>query len=183
MFILTSTWECCRYWDLGDKQIANNSRAGSVSVYFAITNSGIRFTGVSEPTKAVFMLVRDPVERFISVRCKGEIHPGTGNHFELQSKLAVGPEVHLYRFPEQLRQFGEDTGLGEIPWVNKSTSQPPQITEAEREQVLLDYAPDVELFESLRGPSPIVKSRLSPESRPATRLGKSLSLWGSAKRR
>lgn len=150
MFLPTATGESCRYWDLGDKQIANNSRAGSVSVYFAIVNSGIRFTGVSEPTKPVFMLVRDPVERFISAKRKGEIYPGAGNHFDLQSKLAVGPSVHLYRFPDQLMEFAADTGLGEIPWVNKSTSQPPQITEAERQQVLRDYAPDVELFESLR---------------------------------
>jgi len=152
MFMLTLTGEYCRYWDLGDKQIANNSRAGSVSVYFAIANSGIPFAMVSKATKPVYMLVREPVDRFLSAKRKEQveaIYPGTGNHFDLQSKLAIGPKVFLYRFPDQLEQFGKDTGL-EISWFNKSTSAKPVLTETERQRVLEQYAPDVELYQSIK---------------------------------
>lgn len=150
MWYTTANHELVRYWDLSDKQIANNSRAGSVSVYFAIVNKYGKAEGISgAPTKPMFMLVREPVERFISAKAKGPVPLNTGNHFDLQCDLAIGPKVFLYRFPEQLKQFGQDTGLGEIPWINPSVSEKPVLTESERQGVLERYAADVRLYESI----------------------------------
>ena len=150
MYATTSTGALVRYWDLPDMQIPNNSRVASVSVKFAIHNKFKLAAGIDgSPTKPVFMLVREPVSRYISALRKGPIEPNTGNHFGLQSDLAVGPQVHLYRFPEELEAFGRDTGLGPIPWMNESSAPKPSLSPRETDMVLERYAKDVELFSRL----------------------------------
>lgn len=155
MWHLCESGKLARYWDLPDKQIANNSRVASVSVHFAVIAKFGTVAGVESVSKPVYMLVRDPIERYISALRKeasGHIEPNTGNHFELQSDLAVGPKVFLYRFPEHLEQFGRDTGLGVIPWVNKSQREMLILTDSQRLEALKRYVLDVALFNSICHP-------------------------------
>jgi len=152
MFYLAPGGKLVTYWDLPTCQVPNNSRVGSVSIHFAITQ---KFHGQcpcisGAPTKPVLALIRDPVERYRSAMVKAVEDRSLGNHFSLQCELLIGQDVRLYRFPEHLEQFVKDTGLGSITWSNKSPVQKPELTPQQVQDVLERYKKDVEIYASIR---------------------------------
>lgn len=153
MWYSTPDGKVTKYWDLPDKQIPNNSRVGSVSVFFAIMQKYHKCDVVTgPPTKPVYALIRDPFKRFISARAKGVVSQKWGNHFRLQIEQIVGIDqpVHLYKFPEHLEQFGKDVGL-EIGWVNTSYGKRP-LSWLMKKVVAKLYSADVKLFAAITKP-------------------------------
>lgn len=117
------------------------------------------------PELPVRLLIRDPVRRFISAA--GQMARFTvdgiikglrgGNPFFTENFHLLPQTLYtlfggfLYRFPEHIRHFEKDCGLGELPILN------PRVTgvtlTAEQEAFVLDYyADDVRLYSGIREP-------------------------------
>lgn len=127
------------------------------------------------PTKPVFMLVRDPVQRFLSSMARIQIEdidgtitalnggttvmnisgynimPDNNWHFYKQVNFTKsGQPTKMYRFPDQLAQFCADTGLAmPFPLINAATNPKPTLTTAQTTALQAYYADDVALFNGI----------------------------------
>lgn len=154
------------FWDLPNLQIASNRRVASTSVVVAIQKVFPPITPppfnelphwVSVATKIVHLLVRDPLERFLSavsanshVTADERIQqlPSEHPHFLCQSSYAQG-KVILYRFPEQLDEFAKTCGLPQLSWENRTDGEKPTLTATQAFKVRELYREDYQLIDSI----------------------------------
>jgi hypothetical protein len=144
------------YWELPTLLIANNSKVASTAIWKRISQRFGVAAETNEPTKPVYLLVRDPVERFqsavatlLGMRLATDVDSTLAAmpddvHLWHQSRY-LAPVTHLYRYPDHLDQFAADTRLAPLPLLNQ-TREKPVLTEEQRERVLEIYRDDVELF-------------------------------------
>lgn len=124
------------------------------------------------PELPVLLLVRNPVDRFLSgssylsqdidklltglekddeeyVLESLPIKITKNTHFIKQSWLIKG-DTRLYRFPDQLEQFCLDAGLDwPLQRINEGKNVKPILTEEQIKRIESYYAEDVELFKSI----------------------------------
>lgn len=136
---------------------------------------------MASPDRPVAMLVREPLDRFLSGvaylrldldaaidsllngtpvpgsrgnRQRG-IHVNRNVHFAKQSKMPYG-ETHLFRFPDHIQAIAALLGLGPVPHLNITPRPKPQVTDAQRAAILNYYAADVALYESITQPNTVI---------------------------
>jgi len=124
------------------------------------------------PELPVLLLVRNPVDRFLSgasylgqdidrlltglenddmeyVLESLPINIRKNTHFIKQSWLITG-DTKLYRFPDQLQQFCHDADLEwPLPKVNEGRNVKPVLTPEQISRIKAYYVEDVELWQSL----------------------------------
>lgn len=136
---------------------------------------------MASPDRPVAMLVREPLERFLSgvaylnidldaavdSLLNGTSVPASrGNrqrsirvdrnvHFAPQSEMPYG-ETHLFRFPDHIQDIATLLGLGPVPQLNITASQKPPVTEEQRSAILGHYASDVDLYASITQPNTVI---------------------------
>lgn len=107
-----------------------------------------------EPERQVLVLVREPVERFLSMLSLLGMGVGealadeelmAGDHFAPQAAFECDK---AFRFPDQIAEFCAEAGLPGLELVNEGGPKP-EITDAERGLVEARYADDVKLYRSL----------------------------------
>ena len=125
-----------------------------------------------EPKLPVLLLVRNPIDRFLSgaaylnqdvdrllTGLENDDHEYVleslpliirkNTHFIKQSWLMVG-DTRLYRFPDHLERFCHDAGLEwPLPKINEGKQVKPILTDEQIKRVQAYYAEDVELYNSL----------------------------------
>lgn len=114
------------------------------------------------PTKPVLMLVRDPMERFISAASMNHGHidiedalAGMGSEpYERQvdyvkSAKEAGQEIKLFKFPTHLKAFCKAAGFTGLDILNRATAEPKILTPEQEDLVRVFYADDIELFNSI----------------------------------
>jgi hypothetical protein len=144
----------------------------------------------TEPTLPVVLLVREPVDRFLSAMAQVQItdvdaaldalekgtpilcpRPNTvqdlrdNEHFVLQSVfLKVTSEALLYRYPVDLEALA---GLLELqyplPVMNETVVEKVMLTEPQNERVLAYYADDANLFASIKKAGQVHVSVIEPD--------------------
>lgn len=141
-----------RYWNLPGRCIANNHKVASQSIFNQVNALGFGESGASIPSDStVFLLVREPVSRYVSAMRTTRTYPARSDdpHFESQSSLVVPGRTRLYKFPEHLDEFSMHTGLGRLLKINESKGWCPQLTDSDRDMICTVYASDVDLFNSI----------------------------------
>jgi hypothetical protein len=124
----------------------------------------------TESPKAPLILVRDPIDRFLSAcaqedkmvseaiaACRADT---ASNHFRPTVDWIVAG-AKLYKFTDHLDQFSADAGLPELPMLNASESKGktyPGITDAELVEVKGIYADDIALFDSIKLPGQLYEN-------------------------
>ena len=135
----------------------------------------------SRPDRPVAMLVREPLDRFLSGVAYLNINldaaidsllngtPATASrgdrqrsirvnrnvHFAKQSQMPYG-ETHLFRFPAHITNLSMLLGLGPVPQLNITPRPKPQVTDAQRASILNYYAADVALYDSITQPGVVI---------------------------
>ncbi len=145
-----------QYFILPNCCVAKIHKAGSTSLAEAIGDTFYpnkpkedMVPWLEKPDRPVKILMRDPIERFISAitMFNSTVEYALENlleniHFIPQSKyLTVGAEI--YNFPEDIENFCKHTGLPSIPHLRLSTKIKAKITSAQRKKILNYYASDV----------------------------------------
>ncbi|HEX4613843.1 MAG TPA: hypothetical protein VH092_37020 [Urbifossiella sp.] len=125
------------------------------------------------PDRPVYVLIRDPVERFRSAMTQYRLADAGATlarleagdplaldqHFAPQSPFArTGLETHTYRYPDELRRFAAATGLRwPLAQINLTRRPKPDLLPAQEERVRRYYAADVTLWDSVLA-SPILSN-------------------------
>lgn len=119
--------------------------------------------------KTKLLLVRDPIEKFISACVEDRIENidefldwveenpemGRRNHFLKQSRFVKNTKILAYKFPKHLGELAKKIGLeNPLPDIDGGNSnlEKPVLTDVQKERVLLAYSEDVELFKSIKKP-------------------------------
>lgn len=128
----------------------------------------------SRPDRPVAMLMREPLDRFLSgvayfnINLEAAIDSlvndtktqvsrgsrqrsicvGTNIHFAHQSMMPYG-ETHLFRFPDHLPDFALLLGIGPMPQLNITPRAKPAVTPDQAAVILEHYADDVALYNSI----------------------------------
>lgn len=105
------------------------------------------------PQGTIHMLVRDPVDRFLSACSLQGLDiatalaglPSQDMHFAPQSASSAG--AALYKYPDQIEAFCAATGL--TLTVNNATQNALTATDDQKSAIKNFYAADVALFEGL----------------------------------
>jgi hypothetical protein len=110
-----------------------------------------------EERESIFLLVRDPVERFRSACAEREIQDVSGlldrlesgqcydPHFAPQSQFA-GEGVRVYRYPDQLEELARDAGLEHpLPEILGPRRPKPELTQEQEARVKRIYSEDFKL--------------------------------------
>jgi hypothetical protein len=138
--------------------------------------------GTYQPDRPVAMLVREPLDRFLSgvaylnmnlesaieslltgVRTTAShrgsgprpINVSTNIHFARQSEMPYG-ETHLFRFPDHVFELAALLGIGSVPRLNVTPKPQPAVTDEQRDAILGHYAADVALYESITAPDTVL---------------------------
>ena len=182
-------WTVPRYFQCLNGFIADNRRVASTSIGTGIIQSmnlnistgsqqwRFQIPYTDRPTNDVFLLVRDPVDRFLSAMvlrrlddvddtltalanetqiggCPCEIN--NDPHFYHQSwyiDMANGQNVWLYKFPDHIDNMAKDTGIGQtMPTENVTEIPKPSITDDQKNQVYQYYSDDYTLFQKITSP-------------------------------
>lgn len=131
------------------------------------------------PTNPVVVIVRDPVDRFLSgiaylnvtvedaidslqtgslVRIRRTMQPLLENvHFKPQHRLMSGA-THLFRFADHFPQAHTFLGLGTPLALNQTSSPKPSITAQQRSVIESIYADDILLYDQITAPNTIVNA-------------------------
>lgn len=126
----------------------------------------------NEPDKPVFLLVREPVERFVSAVAHLQIDAektltalendermvfqtlnkkARNDTHLLPQHIYNGTNTKLYRFPDQLEQLCKDADINyPLPKVNEGKYTKPVLTEDQIKRVKQYYKEDVALFDSIK---------------------------------
>lgn len=104
------------------------------------------------PAKKVLMLMRHPVDRFLSACAMLHMTVEEGlasdsHYFRPQADFKADK---IYRYPDQIAAFCKEAGLGELEIINR-TKRTVLATLQERERIEKRYAKDMEIFNNLRG--------------------------------
>ncbi len=116
-----------------------------------------------EPHLPVIMLMRDPIDRFISAASMNDalelddifadLQNGgewTEDHVMLRQSDYVRPGIKIFQFPDQARQFCEEAGFKfPLATLNKNKGEKITLTEEQLAIVKEYYAEDIKLFSSL----------------------------------
>lgn len=132
------------------------------------------------PEKPVVLLVRNPVERFISALSqfniqdcslvidalhKNEKFPFPNSkptfirqdpHFRLQSELLYG-ESHLFKFPDHIHEAMKFVGIDFNPEHLNKAKEKISLTKDQLDFIQFYYYDDIKLFEQIKEPNTIVK--------------------------
>ena len=122
------------------------------------------------PSKPVALLVRNPLDRFLSgvaylnidinsaidslvnntpVHFRKKTLPILTNvHFEFQHLKTWG-ESHVFKYEEHLSDFVTLLGLGSLPITNQTERAKPEITEEQRSIIETVYAEDIAFYNSI----------------------------------
>ncbi len=106
------------------------------------------------PELPVLMLVREPVDRFLSMlSLTGQTVESALSDDELMAGEHFGPQSAFecdkaFRFPDQIEAFCAEAGLPVLEVANEG-GEKPDITGAERDLIESRYAADVKLYLSL----------------------------------
>lgn len=128
------------------------------------------------PDGPVYLLVREPVSRFLSacafLNCepadlidayfaptqksaisKGfvPVNPKADIHFRKQVDMLVGPQTFCYRLESHMAEFVADTGLV-LPSVNVAKREKAVLSAEEREKVCEWFSDDIKLYEFVDAP-------------------------------
>jgi hypothetical protein len=125
---------------------------------------------VTVPDRPVVLLVRNPVDRFISAICQTKLPAAVAldcllndgfyhfsnrskptrlredEHFRPQSRLVTANTTVLL-FPDQIQIAANLLQLGALPHLNQNLHGKPTLTAAQTSQVNYLYAADLELFQ------------------------------------
>jgi hypothetical protein len=115
-----------------------------------------------QDSEAVYLVVREPIEKFRSACRMSKIAPNKAldkligddlldPHFQLQSRFVKTKKpVHLYKL-EDVEQMAEDLGLETpLPTRNQgSEEEKPELTPEELRKVKKYYRDDIELYNSI----------------------------------
>jgi hypothetical protein len=125
----------------------------------------------SEPIHPVLMVVRNPLDRFVSACVFSKISPDdaltsleSGNKtpgtFRKQSDyLTVAKDIELYRFPDGLNVIAAKLGFSELLVVNVTdASAKPKLTPEQEKRVLAYYADDAALYASVQFAGQVVRA-------------------------
>jgi hypothetical protein len=133
------------------------------------------------PDRPVLMLVRSPLDRFLSgvayleldldaaIRSlttgervpgnrghrKGGIRTDTNIHFIPQATMPYG-ETHLFRFPDHLEEAVAALGMTLPRRMNVTPRPKASATEQQRQAILAHYAADVEMYDSITHPNTVI---------------------------
>lgn len=130
-------------------------------------NDGMIWQAIAPQTeevhKDIFMLFRDPVDRFLSIsRMYGlsvdeaivvaKDNKDDAHFFSQASYMAKNVASYVYRFPEQIKQFCEHTKICfPLPDINFSLPKMYQITKEQKQEIENIYDDDVFLSKKLAG--------------------------------
>lgn len=108
------------------------------------------------PDKPVLMLLRDPIERFVSAVAMLNLDPAEvikdigsyePNYFQPQSLfLDDHPDAKVFLFPSQIDEFCKAAGFPELPAINEAKNPKPELTKEQIEFLKEYYATDIKLF-------------------------------------
>lgn len=125
---------------------------------------------LEKPDRAALLLVRHPIDRFISAVQQVKLSVETAldcllndtphhfshrskptrlrddEHFKFQSQRLTSDTLTLV-FPDQLRTAVKLLRLKSLPHLNQARATKPELTEVQRSQVAYFYAKDLELFQ------------------------------------
>jgi hypothetical protein len=133
------------------------------------------------PTKPVVLLVREPLDRFLSgvaylqidladairslttgekvvcgrKRKNQQIAVNKNIHFKQQSSMPFG-ETHLFRFPDHIAEAAALIGMTLPPKINVTPRPKPSVTPMQSRAILDYYAKDVALFQSIAAPNTVI---------------------------
>jgi hypothetical protein len=129
------------------------------------------------PSKPVALLVRNPVERFLSgvaylnldiddainslanntpVKFKRKELPILTNvHFDFQHLKTWG-ESHVFKLEEHLNDFVDFLQLGFLPTFNQTNRPKPVITEQQKNIIESVYAEDISFYNSIVAPNTVI---------------------------
>lgn len=180
----------CPYFVAGDRLLAFNAKAGSSSLVREIIrryypahetslsfNHNVRHHGcvdkLAKPDRPVVVVVRDPVDRFLSAMVQtgladvdaviNELTTDAGNVVSIEAGGLLSEDVHFLpqsRFAGEIRWFpihriddaADELGVRRPLRLNASDpAQRPTITQAHAEAVRDYYAADVELWQQVNG--------------------------------
>lgn len=154
--------------------IARNPRVASMAIAQAIMQtyyllftknclSPVDFWNIcpttETPTGTILLLVRDPIDKFLSAVAGAEINAddaidnldkglGSNIHFDEQSKFA-SVATNIYKYPEELPAFCKAAGLPfPLPFVNETTVDKAVLTPAQLIKLQQHYSTDEVLFAS-----------------------------------
>lgn len=199
------------YIDIPDYCVAYNAKVGCTSLSRAIITryfpeheeevarfvdlhhaGPISFTKskrVKYAYKPVVLMVRHPVERFISainqvgiedidlaiealeykslfklLHVSKPIYLYQDIHFKSQYSL-LSHENHLFRFPEHVRDVEQFLGLGYMMVLNKSVKPKPILNDSQRERILSYYKLDMDLYDTIKHGNTVIMSKMMSEWR------------------
>jgi len=135
----------------------------------------------SRPDRPVAMLVREPLDRFLSgvaylninleaaidslvngthaQASRGSrqrsIRVSKNVHFAPQSEMPYG-ETHLFRFPDHLQDLAALLEIGLVPKLNITPRPKPAVTPDQAAVILGHYAADVALYASITQPGVVI---------------------------
>jgi hypothetical protein len=129
------------------------------------------------PSKPVVLLVRNPLDRFLSgvaylnidinnaidslvnntpVQFRKKSLPILTNvHFEFQHLKTWG-ESHVFKLEEHLNDFVAFLGLGSLPVSNQTEQTKPTITEEQKNIIETVYSEDIAFYNSITQPNTII---------------------------
>lgn len=157
------------YYILPKCSVIRNSRVASMATAQAIMQKFYPCEGLNDARDfynavpvsdksfgKVFVLIRDPIERFLSAVSCLEIDldvaiKGLGNGLELNEHFAPQNKFifdRAYKFPEQISEFCAAIGLAELPLVNESNRKP-VLTEEQLGFLQDFYVEDMRLYGSI----------------------------------
>ena len=197
------------YIDIPDYCIAYNAKVGCTSLSRAIITKyypeheeevarfiDLHHAGPISFTKAkklkyaykpVVLMVRHPVERFISAtnqvgiedieiaisaledkslykltHVSKPIYLYQDIHFKSQYSL-LSHENHVFRFPEHIKDVEQFLGLGCMKVLNKSVKPKPPLNDSQIERILSHYKLDMDLYNIIKHGNTIVRSKMMSE--------------------
>lgn len=197
-----------KYFLAGPYAVALNAKSGSSSMCLAIikrwhsaiyqslvtgaypvgkTMYNVPWHGICPSSKTpdtpVVVMVRDPVERFLSgvtylnidlaeaidslsngtmvSTNRGSINVATNIHFWHQHRACRG-ETHLFRFPQHVAEAQVLLDLEEFPHTNAGSSAKPTLTPEQRDVVEQHYAIDMGLYAAIVQPNTIQQHPVPP---------------------
>lgn len=159
-----------KYIDGPTHSIAFNHKAGTMSICVAAAKAwwpdllaGLgsmphlaRFVvpKIEVPRNPVLVTIREPIDRFRSGCATLGITPDQAiarfdePHFIKQSSYLV-EGARCFKFPDQIKEFAEIAGLGDIPQYKATLREKPLLTDEQLRKVREYYADDIKLFNSL----------------------------------
>lgn len=187
-----------KYFDAINYSIALNPKVGSSSISIAVLETfhpdlygkivngwypeGITMEtmqwhglcpGSRKPTHPVVLMVREPVDRFLSgvaymqldlaeavdslvngtdIQIRRRAMPIQRNiHFRPQVDFGWG-DTHLFRFPEHINQFVSFVGLNGFPVRNTTPNPKPTPSAQQLESIRQAYAADIDLYDEVTVP-------------------------------